>query len=78
MEAQRVRAGSPDFPTPLPFGWLYLDLNTTVGPAGNNPPVDPAAAQVWVTVAMDSNGHFSAGFDAIQLDSACAANHLVP
>jgi hypothetical protein len=27
---------------------------------------------------MDADGRFSVGFDAIQLDSACAANHIVP
>ncbi|MBW8876624.1 MAG: hypothetical protein JF614_16790 [Acidobacteria bacterium] len=76
-EAQRTRIGGPDFPVPFAFGWLYLDLNTTV--TGNpNPPSDPAAAQAWVTLNMDSSGHFSVGFSAIQLDSACAAQHFTP
>jgi len=76
-EAQRTVINGVDFPVPFPFGWLYLDLNTTI--SGNpNPPFDPAAAQAWVTVNMDSNGHFSVGFSAIQLDSACAPNHFVP
>ncbi|HEX3557232.1 MAG TPA: hypothetical protein VIA62_28735 [Thermoanaerobaculia bacterium] len=76
-EAQRTVINGADFPVPFNFGWLYLDLNTTI--SGNpNPPFDPAAAQAWVTVNMDSNGHFSVGFSAIQLDSACAPNHFVP
>ena len=76
-EAQRTVINGADFPVPFPFGWLYLDLNTTI--SGNpNPPFDPAAAQAWVTVNMDSNGHFSVGFSAIQLDSACAPNHFTP
>ncbi|HEX4964371.1 MAG TPA: hypothetical protein VF173_26375 [Thermoanaerobaculia bacterium] len=76
-EAQRTKVNSADLPVPFNFGWLYLDLNTTI--SGNpNPPFDPASAQAWVVVVMDSNGHFSVGFDAIKLDSACAPNHFVP
>jgi hypothetical protein len=76
-EAQRTKIGSADLPVPFDFGWLYLDLNTTL--SGNpNPPFDPAAAQGWVTVIMDASGRFSVGFSAIQLDSACAPNHFVP
>jgi hypothetical protein len=29
-----------------------------------------------VSTVMDANGMFSVGFDAVQLDSACAARHL--
>ncbi|HEX4965882.1 MAG TPA: hypothetical protein VF173_34050 [Thermoanaerobaculia bacterium] len=76
-EAQRTKINGADFPVPFNFGWLYLDLNTTI--SGNpNPPFDPTSAQAWVVVVMDSNGHFSVGFDAIKLDSACAPNHFVP
>jgi hypothetical protein len=77
-EAQRVRVDGPDLPVPFDFGWLYLNLNTTVIAAGTNPPEDPSAAQAWVTAVMTAEGRFSVGFDAIQLDSACAANHLDP
>jgi len=77
-EAQRTTVGGADLPVPFSFGWLYLDLNTTVAPAGNNPPEDPAAAQAWVTVEMKAQGRFSVGFDAIQLDSACLASHFAP
>ncbi|MBW8876625.1 MAG: hypothetical protein JF614_16795 [Acidobacteria bacterium] len=81
-EAQRTPINGADFPVPFTLGWLYLDLNTTV--TGNpNPPFDPAAAQAWVALVMVDNvsgrsSNFSAGFDAIQLDSACAPNHFVP
>jgi len=76
-ETQRTLINGADFPVPFSFGWLYLDLNTTV--TGNpNPPFDPAAAQAWVTVVMDASGRFSVGYSAIQLDSACAPNHFVP
>jgi hypothetical protein len=27
---------------------------------------------------MTAEGRFAVGFDAVQLDSACAANHTVP
>jgi len=81
-EAQRTQIGGADLPVPFSFGWLYLDLNTTI--SGNpNPPFDPTAAQAWVAIVMDNdiaglNGRFSVGFNAIQLDSACAPNHFVP
>ena len=76
-ETQRVQVGGPTLPVNSNFGWLFLDLNTTI--AGNpNPPVDPAAAQAWVISTLASNGHFAIGLDAIRLDSACAANHFVP
>jgi len=77
-ETQRVTVGpTGTIPSNGDFGWLYLDLNISI--AGNpNPPVDPTAAQAWVIATMASNGHFAVGLDAIQLDSACAANHFVP
>jgi hypothetical protein len=76
-EAQRTLIGGADFPVPFAFGWLYLNLNTTIT-GNNNPPEDPAAAQAWVEVVMDASGRFSVGFDAIQLDSACTAVHFTP
>jgi hypothetical protein len=77
-EAQRVSVGGAAFPVPYPFGWLFLDLNTAVAPAGSVPPEDPTAAQAWVSTMMQSAGRYSVGFDAIQLDSACRASHAVP
>jgi len=74
---QRVKVGGPALPVPFNFGWLYLNLNTTV--AGSpNPPVDPAAAQGWVTTVDDASGRFSLGYPAIQLDSATSVKHFVP
>jgi hypothetical protein len=76
-EAQRTKINGPDLPVPFSFGWIFLDLNTTV--TGNpNPPIDPAAAQAWMIYDMDANGLFSAGFEGLRLDSACAPNHTVP
>ena len=74
-EAQRTAVDSEDFPVSFDFGWVFLDLNTSVAAAGANPPEDPTAAQAWVTVVMDADGRFSVGFDAIQLDNATNANH---
>ncbi|MEM7480771.1 MAG: hypothetical protein AAF481_06330 [Acidobacteriota bacterium] len=62
-EAQRRAV---DFATP-DFGWLYLNLNTTVAGAGVNP-----IAQAWVTAVMSAEGRYSVGFDAITLSSACS------
>jgi hypothetical protein len=77
-EAQRTSFGSSALPTPFDFGWIYLNLNTAVTAAGNNPPEDPVAAQAWVTEVMDSDGRFSVGFDAIQIDNASRARHYTP
>jgi hypothetical protein len=63
---------------PYAFGWLYLDLNTVVAAAGSNPPVDPRAAQAFVTSFDETHGHFAVGIEAIRLDSACNASHFVP
>jgi hypothetical protein len=76
--AQRVTMGSADLPAPYTFGFLYLDLNTTVAPAGSVPPVDPAAAQAWVEVHMKGNGRYSVGWPAVLLDSARDASHFFP
>jgi hypothetical protein len=77
-EAQRTAVGGSALPVPYNFGWLYLNLNTTVSAAGNNPFEDPRAAQAWVTVEMKALGRFSVGYDAVQLDSACQALHFIP
>ena len=77
-ETQRTLVGGSALPVPFPFGWFDLDLNTTVTAAGANPPVDPAAAQAFVTAFVEASGRFAVGIEAIRLDSACAANHAVP
>ena len=77
-EAQRTPVDGSSLPTPFDFGWMYLNLNTTVVPAGANPPEDPAAAQAWVTVVMDAEGRFSVGYPAVLLDSALNALHFFP
>jgi hypothetical protein len=70
-ETQSTHVGSAALPVPYDFGWIYLDLNTTVTGAANNPN-DPAAAQAFVTIRMTSQGRYSVGFDALHLDSACS------
>ncbi|HET9676338.1 MAG TPA: hypothetical protein VFP21_02405 [Solirubrobacterales bacterium] len=71
-EAQSTHVGGDALPVaPYDFGWLYLNLNTTV--PGATGPSDLAAAQAWVTARMTAQGKFSVGFDAAQLDSACTA-----
>jgi len=77
--AQRVHVGGSQLPVPFKFGWLELDLNwSDPSVAGYNPPADQHAGQAWVVAAQSSHGHFAVAFDAHRLDSACAANHLVP
>jgi len=76
---QRVHVGGAYLPVPYKFGWLDLDLNwSDASLTGANPPADPKAGQAWVVVAESSHGHFAVAFDAHRLDSACAANHLLP
>jgi hypothetical protein len=89
-ETQRVKVGGPALPVPFEFGWIYLDLNTSVAPAGSNPPEDPLAAQAFVIVGMDAvntapppigsqvQGLFRVGFPAVTLDSAASATHFAP
>jgi hypothetical protein len=77
-EANRTRVGGPSLPVPFNFGWLYLNLNTTVTAAGNVPPEDPAAAQAWVIATYSANGQFAVAPNAIQLDNASSALHFVP
>jgi hypothetical protein len=75
-EANRTKVGAANFPVPFTFGWLYLNLNTSI--TGNpNPPEDPAAAQAWVSVFHDASGTFSVGYQAIQLDSATSVTHTL-
>jgi hypothetical protein len=75
-ETQRVHVGGASFPVPFNFGWVYLNLNTSVFRV--NEPADAAAAQAWVTVKMTAQGRFSVGFDAIQVDNASRALHRTP
>jgi hypothetical protein len=71
-ETQRVNLANSNVPggsTPNPpfdFGWIYLNLNTSVAGGLFNP-----TAQAWVTTVMSASGRFSVGYDAIQLDSVC-------
>jgi hypothetical protein len=81
LEAQRVSLSGGNVigsnPTPSsPFGWIYLNLNTTVSGV-NYPAANPAIAQAWVETTMDADGRFEVGFDAIQLDSACAPSNVI-
>jgi hypothetical protein len=76
-ESNRTRVGDPTLlPVPWDFGWLYLNLNTTVTPAGAVPPEDPAAAQAWVTTVQSAEGRFSVGYEATLFDSAINASHV--
>jgi len=67
LEAQRVNvatgsvAAAPLAP-PAPFGWLFLNLDTTTAGGLVYP------GQAWVTAIMSASGRFSVGFEAITLD----------
>jgi len=72
-----VGGASTSLPVPYAFGWLYLNLNTTISGIPD-PPEDPRAAQAWVEVQMRAEGRYEVGFSAIKLDSACTALHFTP
>jgi hypothetical protein len=76
-EAQRVAVGGPDLPVPYNFGWLYLSLSQSNALAGANPPEDPIAAQGFIQSVHSAEGRFSVGYDAILLDSAANASHII-
>ncbi|QBB72280.1 hypothetical protein ELE36_18960 [Pseudolysobacter antarcticus] len=61
------------------LGFLFMNLNTTVVPAGSNPPADPAASQSFVTVSRKGIGalNTAAGNSAVSLDLN-GFTHYVP
>jgi hypothetical protein len=73
LEAQRVEIGGLQFPVPVPFGWIYLNLNTEVTGQSAAFAAFPDAMQNWVTTVIDAHGLFSVGYDAIQLDNVTFA-----
>jgi hypothetical protein len=74
LETQRIHLlGSnvigADPAPPMPFGWMYLNLNHTL--AAGDP--YPGRAQAWVVPVMTASGLYEVGFDAIQLDNATSS-----
>jgi hypothetical protein len=76
-ETQRTEVGGTALPVAPDFGWLFLNLNTTVtGQVAGL--FDPSLSQAWVTTVMSADGLFSVGFDAVHLDeTANDGNHLI-
>jgi hypothetical protein len=64
--AARVPTNVAPLIVPVPFGWLYLNLNTVV--AGSTVPFEPLS-QAWVSPVMDAQGRFSVGFKGTALDN---------
>jgi hypothetical protein len=73
----RARVGDADLAVPYSFGWLYLDLNSSL-PGVAGPASDPAALQAWVMAVESADGRYATGTEAFRLDSACAASHFFP
>ena len=65
-ETQRTHVSSVALPTTYEFGWVYLNLNSTV--VGSVIPFEPLM-QNWVTAVMDAKGTMSVGFTAVQLSN---------
>ncbi len=84
LETGRYRVGENDLDPPYDFGWMYVNLNFTLGDTSGSP--TPCStdglfgdiAQSWMTTELDSDaGAFSVGFAATQLTSACSAANPV-
>jgi len=61
------------------MGWMFMNLNSTVAPAGAVPPEDPAASQSHITVLRTHKGvnGLRSGAVATPLDSATNPTHLI-
>jgi len=73
--AGRVQVGSSNLPVPYNFGWLYMNLNTTVAAAGSNPPENPEFAQAWVSAIHSADGRYSVGYAAVQMNNPAGEFH---
>jgi hypothetical protein len=71
-ETNKVQVGGPDLPVPFTFGWLYLNLSTSISGAFFNP-----YKQSWVAQTHDASGLFSVGNSGTALDNACQPNQLL-
>jgi hypothetical protein len=77
-EAQAVQLNGGGLPLAFTSGWLYLNLNSTVG-AG--PPTSPNTSQAWVIAVNQGSTRLGGpAVDAVQLDNATepANNILIP
>ncbi len=81
LETQRAAIGQGDLDPPFDFGWMYLNLNFTLGDtSGRATPCSTDGlfgdiAQSWVTTNMKAfAGEFTVGFAGVQLISACATS----
>ena len=88
LETGRYAVGEGDLDPPYDFGWIYLNLNFTLGDTSGSP--TPCStdglfgdiAQSWVITELESvgaaSGTLSVGFAATQLTSACSsANPII-
>lgn len=65
VNVKRGNAFAEKMRVPFNSGWLFLNLNHTV----SGDPF-PGVAQAWVSVVRSTQGRFSTGHDALQLDNA--------
>jgi len=73
---QQVAVGSARLPVPFRSGWLYLDLNRSLG--DGNPAENANAAQSWVYVLQDWKGRFATGSPAGMIESAAHETRTPP
>ena len=85
IETGRYRVGDDPLTPPFDSGWMYLNLNFTLGDTGGvctTEGIFGDIAQSWVNTELDSTdlagGSLSVGFAATQLTSACSsANPII-
>jgi len=67
-EANKLHLGSPVFPLPFNFGWLFFDLNVP------NPssPEGRDVRQSWMETILKAQGQYSVGFSATPFGSICS------
>lgn len=77
FETQRVSVGTTplnlpaQIVTPNPFGWLYLNLGTTLSPVDPTP--NPPLKQAYVVQLHSASGLFSVGYMGLQFDNVNTA-----
>ncbi|MEM7351660.1 MAG: hypothetical protein AAF657_12765 [Acidobacteriota bacterium] len=85
VETGRYRTGDDNLVPPYESGWLYLNMNFTLGDTGGACETEGLfgdIAQSWVSSELDSTdlagGSLSVGFAGTQLTSACSsANPII-
>ena len=69
-EATRTRVDGIRLPTPFDFGWVYLNLNTSVTGDYKSASTGLSVHQSWLGVVASAVGRLSVGFQGMHFDLA--------